>query len=53
MTHFHDSLSKDARNRVQPQLVPALTEVGYKKMRIPPQLYDFIREQRVDFPVKT
>ena len=43
----------EGQGSMQPQLVPALTELGYKKMPIPPQLYDFIREQRVDFPVKT
>jgi len=46
-------LNLDKRNRVQPQFVPAFTELGYKKMKIPQQLYDFIREQRIDFPTKT
>ncbi len=33
-------------NQDQPKLVPAFTDVGYVKTKIPKRLHDFILEQR-------
>lgn len=43
-------LSLHARNQLQPKYVPALTDLGYKKMAIPHRLYKFIIDQRLEFP---
>ncbi len=43
-------LNLQARNELQPELVPELTERGYKKVPIPDQLYKFIKEQRIGYP---
>ena len=40
-------------NRLQPKFVPALTDLGYKKMPIPPKLYDYILGERTDIADKT